>query len=147
MSASANLVVLMGNLTRDPEERFTPGGKAVTTLPIAVNRYYTDKDTGKRVNAVDFIDVSVWGRMAENCVKYLSKGRPVYIEGRLSVRRWETPNGEARSKMEVVARNVQFLGGRGQDSSEDYGSAGSSEERSDEDMQEKSSNIDEEIPF
>ena len=107
--ASANLVVLVGNLTRNPELRHTPVGQAVTTLNVAVNRRYKDRDTGEWVEKVDFIPVSVWGAQAENCDKYLSKGRPVYIEGRLSQRNWESPSGEQRSKLEVIARKVQFL--------------------------------------
>ncbi len=145
MAASANLVVLMGNLTRDPEVRHTPGGRAVTTLSIAVNRYYIDRDSGKRVESTDFLDISVWGKMAENCARYLSKGRPVYIEGRLSVRKWETPNGEPRCKTEVVAQNVQFLGGSP--------SATRTEERDAEDVtseepeESEVKDEDEEIPF
>ncbi|MDA3793267.1 MAG: single-stranded DNA-binding protein [Elusimicrobia bacterium] len=107
--ANANLVVIMGNLTRKPELRSTQGGRSVTTLSVAVNRVYKDKNTGEKVENTDFIDVSVWGRQAETCEKYLSKGSGVYVEGRLNLRRWESQNGDPRSKLEVVARNVQFL--------------------------------------
>ncbi|MFH1415253.1 MAG: single-stranded DNA-binding protein [Elusimicrobiota bacterium] len=109
MSASANVVILMGNLTRDPELRYTPQGRAVTTLNLAVNRVYKDKDTGKQVKNTDYIPISVWGTQAENCEKYLSKGRGVYVEGRLALNKWEDANGEPRSKLEIIARNVQFL--------------------------------------
>ena len=118
MSSSANLVVLMGNLTRSPELRYTPQGRAVTTLNLAVNRVYRDRDTGEQVKNTDFIPVSVWGKQAENCEKYLSKGRGVYVEGRLSLNRWEDSNGESRSRLEVIARNVQFLSGGGGETKE-----------------------------
>ncbi len=149
---SANLVVLMGNLTRNPEERHTPSGQAVTTLTIAVNRNYTDKNTGKKVEDTTFVDVVVWGRQAENCVKYLSKGRPVYIEGRLSLNRWETPNGEPRSKLEVTARTVQFLGSPSGGSGETQKFSGGAETDNDVDdvdeaMEAQDKEIDEEIPF
>ncbi len=109
MAGYANLTVIMGNLTRKPELRYTPQEKAVTTLNVAVNRVYTDRQTGERVENTDFIPVSVWNRQAENCVKYLDKGSGVYVEGRLNLRRWEGPDGDPRSKLEVVARRVQFL--------------------------------------
>lgn len=109
MAGYANLSVIMGNLTRDPELRYTAQEKAVTTLNVAVNRVYTDPKTGEKVENTDFIPVSVWGRQAENCVEYLEKGSGVYIEGRLNLSRWEGPDGDPRSKLEVVARRVQFL--------------------------------------
>lgn len=144
--ANANLVVIMGNLTRKPELRSTPGGRSVTTLGIAVNRVYRDKNTGDKVENTDFIDVSVWGRQAENCEKYLSKGSGVYVEGRLNLRRWESSNGDPRSKLEVVARNVQFL----PSSSSDRTSYGGSDEEEDVSYQEEDSRDEsqsEDIPF
>ncbi|MGM0441049.1 MAG: single-stranded DNA-binding protein [Elusimicrobiota bacterium] len=109
MAGYANLTVIMGNLTRKPELRYTANDNAVTTLNVAVNRVYTDRKTGERVENTDFIPVSVWGNQAQNCVEYLDKGSGVYIEGRLNLRRWEGPDGDPRSKLEVVARRVQFL--------------------------------------
>ncbi len=152
MAGNANLVVLMGNLTRNPEERHTPSGQAVTTLTVAVNRTYTDKNTGNKVEDTTFVDVVVWGRQAENCVKYLSKGRPVYIEGRLSLNRWETPNGEPRSKLEVVARSVQFLGSPGGAPAEKQKFSADAEKDNsvddvDDAMEAEDKGIDEEIPF
>ena len=109
--ANLNKVLLMGNLTRDPEVRYTPKGTAVTELGIAVNRIYTGENGEKR-EEVTFVDVTVWGRTAENVGEYLKKGRPVFIEGRLQLDSWEDKqSGQKRNKLKVVADNVQFLGG------------------------------------
>src|SRR5512136_1799627 len=102
-----NRVILAGNLVRDPETRFLPSGVAVTSFSIAVNRRYKSNNEVKE--EVSFFDVSVFGKMGENCAEYLSKGRPVLVEGRLRQRRWEA-EGVKKSKIEVVADNVQFLG-------------------------------------
>ena len=111
--ANLNKVLLMGNLTRDPEVRYTPKGTAVTELGIAVNRIYTGENGEKR-EEVTFVDVTVWGRTAENVGEYLKKGRPVFIEGRLQLDSWEDKqSGQKRNKLKVVADNVQFLGARG----------------------------------
>ena len=103
-----NRVILAGNLVRDPETRFLPSGVAVTSFSITVNRRYKSNNEVKE--EVSFFDVSVFGKTGENCAEYLSKGRPVLVEGRLRQRSWET-DGVKRSKIEVVADNVQFLGG------------------------------------
>lgn len=108
--ASYNRVILMGNLTRDPELRYTPGGTAVANFAIAVNRRFKTEDEVRE--EVDFFDIVVWGKQAENCSEYLSKGRSVLVEGRLQQNRWETSEGQKRSKVEVVANTVQFLGSR-----------------------------------
>lgn len=108
--ANFNRVILMGNLTRDPELRYTPNGTAVANLGLAINRKWKADDQLKE--ETDFFDIVVFGKQAENCGEYLSKGRPVLVEGRLQQRRWETDDGQKRSKVEVVANNVQFLGGR-----------------------------------
>jgi single-strand DNA-binding protein len=111
--ANLNKVLLMGNLTRDPEVRYTPKGTAVTELGIAVNRIYSGENGEKR-EEVTFVDVTVWGRTAENAGEYLRKGRPVFIEGRLQLDSWEDKqSGQKRNKLKVVADNVQFLGSRG----------------------------------
>ena len=102
-----NRVILAGNLTRDPETRFTPSGTAVTGFSIAVNRRYKLNNEVKE--EVSFFDIVVFGKQGENCAEYLSKGRPVLVEGRLKQRSWES-DGVKRSKVEVVADNVQFLG-------------------------------------
>lgn len=106
--SSMNRVFLMGNLTRDPELRQTPSGQAVTDLGLAVSERYKNK-SGEDVETVCFTDVVVWGRSAESCAQYLSKGSPVVVEGRLQLDRWETENGEKRSRMRVKADRVQFL--------------------------------------
>ena len=110
MPQNINSVVLVGNLTRDPELRHTPSGTAVTMLRIAVN------DRVKRgeewTDAAYYFDVTVWGRTAENCTQYLAKGRPVGVQGKLTWREWDAQDGSKRQSVEVVADNVQFLGSR-----------------------------------
>jgi single-strand DNA-binding protein len=106
--SSMNRVFLMGNLTRDPELRQTSGGLAVTDLGLAVSERYKNK-SGEEVETVCFTDVVVWGKQAESCSQYLSKGAPVVVEGRLQLDRWETDSGEKRSRMRVKADRVQFL--------------------------------------
>lgn len=106
--ASLNRVVLIGNLTKDPELRYTPGGQPVTTLRVAVNERRKVNEEWQEV--AHFFDVTVWGKQAENCSQYLRKGRPVAVDGRLSSRQWETPEGQKRSAVEVVAERVVFLG-------------------------------------
>lgn len=112
MAASLNKVLLIGNLTRDPELRYVPSGTAVATFTIAVNRVYTSQ-AGEKKEEVSFIRIVVWGRRAEVCGEYLSKGSPVFIEGRLQSRSWEGQDGQKRSTTEVIADNVQFLRGAG----------------------------------
>jgi single-strand DNA-binding protein len=112
MPANINRVVLVGNLTRDPELRHTPSGMAVCSLRLAVNSRRKD-ETGQWVDKPNYFDVTVWGAQGENCNQYLSKGRPVAIDGRLEWREWESQDGGKRQAVEIVADNVQFLGGRG----------------------------------
>lgn len=111
MAASLNKVFLMGNLTRDPELRYVPSGAAVANFSVAVNRPYKDA-AGEKKEDVSFIRVVVWGKMAEVCGEYLSKGRPVLVEGRLKSRSWEGQDGQKKSALDVVATSVQFLGAR-----------------------------------
>ena len=113
MAANLNKVLLIGNLTRDPELRYIPSGSAVATFTVAVNRVYKDQ-AGEKKEQVSFIRVVVWGRRAEVCGEYLSKGSPVFVEGRLQSRDWETQEGQKRSTVEVVADNIQFLRGSGE---------------------------------
>lgn len=105
--ASLNKVFLMGRLTHDPEHRYIPNGTAVTTFSIAVNRVYIQQ--GEKKEEVLYIKVVTWAKMAETCSEYLLKGSPVLVEGRLQSRGWETPQGEKRTTIEVVADRVQFL--------------------------------------
>lgn len=117
--AKLNKVFLIGNLTRDPELRYVPSGSAVTNFTIATNRTYT-LQSGEKKEEVCYVRIVVWGRIAEICGEYLSKGSPVFVEGRLQSRSWETPQGEKRSTLEVIAQNVQFLGrGKGVEAQSD----------------------------
>ena len=106
--ASLNKVFVIGNLTRDPELRYIPSGSAVATFTVAVNRVYKSQ-SGEKKEQTSFLRVVVWGRRAEVCGEYLSKGSPVFVEGRLQSRDWETQEGQKRNTVEIVADNVQFL--------------------------------------
>ena len=110
--ASFNRVLLMGNLTRNPEIRYTPSGTAVADLGLAINESFRNK-AGETVEQTCFVDVVVWGRQAETSAEYLHKGSPVFVEGRLQLDQWETQQGEKRSKLRVRADRVQFLGAPG----------------------------------
>ena len=113
MASSFNKVILMGNLTRDPEVRYTSGGTAVADLSLAINHSYTDKRSNERKDETTFVDVTVWGRTAEIAGEYLAKGRSVLIEGRLQQDKWEDKEtGQKRSKLKVVADSMQMVGGR-----------------------------------
>lgn len=109
--ASINKVILIGNLGSDPEVRFTPSGQAVANFNIATNESWKDKN-GQDQDRTEWHKIVVWGKQAENCGEYLSKGRPVYIEGKLQTREWTDKDGNKRYTTEVVAQTVQFLGGR-----------------------------------
>ena len=111
MAVSLNKVMLIGNLTRDPELRYIPSGQAVTTFTIAVNRTFNSK-AGEKKEEVAFIRIVAWARLAEICNEYLKKGRPVFVEGRIQTRSWDGPDGNKRYSTEVVADNVQFLGSK-----------------------------------
>lgn len=111
MARSFNQVILMGNLTRDPELRQTPNGQNVCSFSLALNRSYKGSD-GNWQEATDYIDVVAWGPLGERVAQYLSKGRPCLVNGRLQSRSWEQ-DGQKRSKVEVVAQDVTFLGGPG----------------------------------
>src|ERR1700730_16039888 len=110
--ASFNKVILLGNLTRDPEVRYTPKGTAVTELGMAVNRVYT-AENGEKRDETTFVDVTLWGRTAEIAGEYLKKGRPVLIEGRLQLDTWDDKqSGQKRSKLKVVGEGLQLIGSR-----------------------------------
>lgn len=109
---SLNKAFLIGNLTRDPELRYTPQGNAVCTFGLATNRSWTTED-GEKKEDVEFHTIVVWNRLAEICAEYLAKGRQAYIEGRISTREWEGQDGVKRRSTEVVASEVIFLGGGG----------------------------------
>jgi single-strand DNA-binding protein len=107
--ASFSKVILMGNLTRDPELRAIPSGTQVCNFDLAMNRVYTTQ-AGERKEEVCYMTIVVWGKQGENCAQYLKKGRQALVEGHLQQRSWTTPEGQKRSKLEVVAERVQFLG-------------------------------------
>ena len=108
--ASFNKVILVGNLTRDPELRYTPKGVAIAKVGLAINRFWTT-ETGEKKEEVTFVDVDVFGRTAENVGQYMRKGRPILVEGRLRLDQWDDKQtGQKRSRLGVVAESVQFLG-------------------------------------
>ena len=109
--ASFNQVILLGNLTRDIELRHTPSNQTVANIGLAVNRTFQTKD-GERREETTFVDCESWGRQAEVMAQYLSKGRPVLIQGRLKLDSWQDKDGGNRSKLKVVVENFQFVGGR-----------------------------------
>lgn len=145
MAASLNRVILIGNLTADPEMRYTPSGTARTRFSIAINRQYKNS-SGQLQEEVTFVPIVVWGSQAENCANYLSKGRSVAVDGRLRIDSFENAEGERRKVVEVVASAVQFLGGpaRSQDQQQpDSVSSPSSSPPPETDAQRS----DEEVPF
>ena len=107
--ASINKVILIGNLGQNPELKFLTSGQAVANFSIATNKKWQDKE-GKQVERTEWHRIVVWGKVAENCAKYLTKGRPVYIEGELQTRSWDDKDGTKRYTTEIQALNVQFLG-------------------------------------
>ncbi|HOE00675.1 MAG: single-stranded DNA-binding protein [Kiritimatiellia bacterium] len=120
--ATLNKVMLIGNLTRDPELHRTPSGTAVTTLRLALDDSYTNK-SGERVERAVFLDVDVWDRQAELCQQYLFKGSPVFVEGRLQMDSWDDKeSGQKRTRLKVRAERVQFLGSRREGAGRDSGS-------------------------
>ena len=142
MARNINRVIVVGNLTRDPELRHTPSGMAVCSLRIAVNTTRKD-ESGQWVDKPNYFDVTVWGQQGENCAQYLSKGRPIAVDGRLEWREWEAQDGSKRQAVDIVADNVQFLGGRQDSEGAAYvpaGAAGSGDDF-------PSSPADDDIPF
>lgn len=126
--ASFNQVTLLGNLTRDPELRYTPQGVAVCDMALAINRKFVRK-SGEKVDEVAFVDITCWNRLAEIAAEFLKKGRPVLVAGHLTQNRWEDPaTGQKRSKLCVVAETLQFLGGGSKDDAAPEGSTPSEEE-------------------
>ena len=110
--ASVNKVILIGNLGKDPELRYTQSGQAVTNFNIATTERFGGRDGGEMQERTEWHRIVTWGKTAENCAQYLSKGRSVYIEGRLQTRDWEDKEGNKRYTTEITALRVQFLGGR-----------------------------------
>jgi len=110
---SVNKVILIGNLGKKPELRYTPGGQAVANFTLATNERFGGKEGQPAQERTEWHRIVVWGRTAENCAQYLDKGRPVYIEGRLQTREWQDKEGQKRQTTEIVALTVQFLGSKG----------------------------------
>jgi single-strand DNA-binding protein len=122
--ANVNKVMLLGNITRDLEVRYTPKGTAVCDLGMAVNRVRTG-DNGEKIEEVTFVDVTLWGRQAELAGQYLAKGRSVFIEGRLQLDQWDDKQtGQKRQRLRVVGENMQFIGGQGGGGSQGGGGGG-----------------------
>jgi single-strand DNA-binding protein len=111
--ASVNKVIVLGNLGRDPEVKFTPGGQAVCNFSVATTDKWDDK-SGQKQERTEWHRIVVWGKLAELCGQYLKKGRQAYVEGRLQTREWQDKDGNKRQTTEVVASQVQFLGGKGE---------------------------------
>ena len=137
MARSFNQVTLMGNLTRDPDLRQIPSGQSVCSFSLALNRSYKGSD-GNWQETTDFVDVVAWGPLGERVAQYVTKGRPVLVTGRLQSSQWEK-DGVKRSKLEVVANDVTFLGGRGEGG--DSGGSSSSHSASDEKPQKKTKDV------
>ena len=110
--ASYNRVILMGNLTRDPEVKFLPSGTSVANFGLAMNERYTDRETGEQKDNPCFVDIEAWGRQAEIANEYLQKGSPVFIDGSLKFESWEADDGTKRSRLRVRVFRIQFIGGR-----------------------------------
>lgn len=127
--ASLNKVLLIGNLTRDPEMRYTPSGAAVCTFGIATNRYYVASD-GQKKEETEFIKIVSWNKLAELCSQLLVKGRKVYVEGRLQTRSWETPDGQSKQTTEVVIDDMRILDSKRDGESGGYEDAHSNMEAS-----------------
>ncbi|GAB5558769.1 MAG: single-stranded DNA-binding protein [Synoicihabitans sp.] len=154
--ANLNRVLLIGNLTRDPELRVTPKGSSICQFGLAVNRTFKDA-SGQQREETTFIDVEAWGRQGEVISKYCSKGRPLFVEGRLRFDSWEDKNtGQKRSRLSVVLENFQFIGGRGDDQGGGGASSGGSSAsmerntpppRSAPPAPAQDDNLDEDVPF
>ena len=142
-ATNINRVVLTGNLTRDPELRNTPSGTPVCSLRVACNTRRKDA-SGNWTDKPNYFDVTVWGAQGENCAQYLSKGRPVGVQGRLEWREWDAQDGTKRQAVEVVADNVQFLGGRQDGEGQQFVPAGAAQSTS---ADFPASAADDDIPF
>lgn len=146
--ASFNKVILLGNLTRDPETRVTANGNTICKLGMAVSRVYSTRE-GERKEETTFVDIDAFGKQAEVITKYMRKGRPLMVEGRLKLDQWETNEGQKRSKLGVVLENFQFVGGR--DDNEGGASGGyeqsSPPQRSNPAPSTSSDTLDEDVPF
>jgi single-strand DNA-binding protein len=155
-ASNLNVVVITGNLTRDPELRSLPSGTSVCDLRVAVNTRRKNGATGEWEDKPNYFDVKVWGAQGDNCARFLAKGRPVGVQGRLEWREWETQDGHKRQAVDIIADSVQFLGGRDDASSGPFtasagaGSASSDVPIDERDFQAATSAVgvgDDDIPF
>jgi len=155
--ASFNKVILLGNLTRDPETRVTANGNTICKLGLAVSRVYSTRD-GERREETTFVDIDAFGKQAEVITKYMRKGRPLMVEGRLKLDQWETNDGQKRSKLGVVLENFQFVGSRDDNGSSGSGGGSGDYEQSSppkrdagnsakKDFSEDGDTLDEDVPF
>jgi single-strand DNA-binding protein len=146
-ATNINRVVITGNLTRDPELRSTPGGTSVCSLRVAVNSRRKESESGQWVDKPNYFDVTVWGAQGENCAQYLSKGRPVAVDGRLNWREWQAQDGSKRQSVDIIADSVQFLGSR--DGAQSNGAPESDLQADTSDFEEVgvASGSDDDIPF
>jgi single-strand DNA-binding protein len=148
--ASFNKVILLGNLTRDPELRVTTGGSNICKFGLACSRSFTAQDGSKREETL-FVDVDAFGRPAEVISKYMAKGRPILVEGRLRLDQWETQSGDKRSKHTVVLESFQFVGARGENegspSEHSYASSAPASRRHETDAAMVVGDIDDDVPF
>ena len=117
---SVNKVILLGRLGQDPELKYTPSGAAVCNFSLATSETWTDKNSGQKNEKTEWHRIVVWGKLAELCNQYLAKGRQAFVEGSLQTRSWDDQNGQKRYMTEVVARNIQFLGGQPSASNNNY---------------------------
>jgi len=147
--ASFNKVILMGNLVADPEVRVTPGGMSICKFTLAVNRQFTTKE-GEQREEVAYVDVDAFGRSAEVISKYLNKGNPILVEGRLRQDKWENQQGEKRSKLMVVCETFKFVGGRddgGNSGGGDYERSAPPPRQTKAAQQSDDQDVDEDVPF
>lgn len=142
---SVNKVILIGNLTRDPEMRQTPNGQSVVTFGIATNREWVTKD-GRKQNSAEFHDLVAWAKLADICSQYLSKGKLIYVEGYLKTRSWDTPEGIKKFRTEVVVQDMIMLDKRGENEASDYYPESHEEENSPQNTAEASSSQEESTP-
>lgn len=144
---SLNKVMLIGNLGKDPEVRFTPGGQAIARFPVATSEVFTDRD-GQRQEKTEWHNVVVFGKQAEPCGQYLQKGRQVFVEGSIRTRQYDDKDGNRRYMTEVIAQRVQFLGGRGEGAGAGRGpSGGGGRGGSEEDVAPPPGPEDDDVPF
>jgi len=146
-SKGINKVILIGNLGADPETRYMPSGDAVTTLRVATNESWKDKQTGQTQERTEWHRVVMFGRLAEIAAEYLKKGRQVYIEGQLRTRKWQDQNGQDRYTTEIVAREMQMLGGRGEAAGEAPVAAPAEKPPTAQTAPQNLDNFDDDIPF